>query len=186
MGFVFILEVTERGKHRIRRGPPQRTERAVPDSLRQSVKLVQVLQASLTLGKLFQHGMHPLDPQPAGNTLAAGFIHEKFQEIFGHIHHAVPFIHDDHTPRPHHRSHLGQGIKIYGGIFETPGDTTSGGAAGLDDLELASARHPPADVFDNALQADTHGHFHRPFSTVWTYLARGSCARLPPPTAICV
>jgi hypothetical protein len=67
---------------------------------------------------------------PAGGTLAARFIREKFDEVSGNIHHAGVLIHDDHAAGTHHGACLGEFIKAHFQVQQFLRDAASGRPSG--------------------------------------------------------
>ena len=105
-----------------------------------------VVQVSPPFGNVRDDFQHPVDPDSAGNTLAAGFVLEEIQEIFGHIHHAGSVVHDHHAARTDHGAGFGKGVEIHRQIEQAYRQTSARRAAGLYRLDRFSVVGPATDV----------------------------------------
>ena len=149
------------GKHRVGGGLSQRAQAVGLDVVAQLLHFLQQLRAAVAHGNLLQHLQQAAGADPAGGAFAAAFIHGKFQEELGDIHHAGVLVHDDQTAGAHHRTDGDQVVVVDGGIDERSRDAAAGGASGLRRLEFLAVRDAATDILDDLPQGGAHRDLHQ-------------------------
>ena len=148
MGLVLVAEIAQGGQHRIGGCLSQAAEGIVLYIVAEFFQLIQVSHIGLSLGDLCEDFKHTFGADTAGSTLAAGFLHSKFQEEFGNVYHTVILIHNDQTAGAHHGTDGNQVVIVNGDIKVFSRDTAAGRSSGLCGLELLSAGDAAADFLD--------------------------------------
>ena len=82
----------------------------------------------------------------------------EFDEVAGHIDHAVVFVHDHHAAGAHDGADLRQALVVDGRVEHLDGDAAAGGPAGLHGLDAAPGDRAFADVVDEALERRAQRH----------------------------
>ena len=162
MRFVFIPEIPDRGKNRVRRCLPEAAKRIILDLVSQFFQFLNISLSSFAVGDPFKDLEHPLGAHPAEGTFPAGFLPCEIEEELGHIDHAGGFIHDDHTAGTHDGAGGIDRIIIDDGIGKKFGDTSAGRSSHLDGFEFLVVFDPAAKLEDHVADGHAHGHFNQP------------------------
>ena len=101
---------------------------------------------SLSFADIGQNLEHLPDAFTARSALAARFIRQEIEKVFGDIDHAGVFIHHDHAAGTHDGADFGQFVKVDSYIQELFRNTSSRRTAGLHCLELFASRDAAADL----------------------------------------
>ena len=112
MSLVLIPKIADRREHWIRSRLSQAAVRGLFYMLAQLLQSFDILHLPFSLDDSIQNIEHHLHPDSARNTFAAGFIDRKVSEESGCIDHAGRIVHDDQTPRAHHRPGFIERVKI--------------------------------------------------------------------------
>src|SRR5208337_3609576 len=162
MRLVFLPEIADGGEHRVGRRLPQTAKGGLFDEFGHPGQPVDVPLPAVSGGDAFQYFHHPEGAFPAGGALAAGFILGEVDKVFGHVHHAIPLVHDDHAAGAHDGTQGPQRIIVHRGVQVRLRDAAAGGAAGLHCLEGLAPGNAAADVEDHLPQGDAQRDFTRP------------------------
>ena len=156
-----VAEVPHRGQQRIGRGLSQAAERGVADHAAHFVQPVEIGLGGAPARERVQDAQRLVQAHAAGNALAAGFRVGELDEVAGHVHHAVVFIHHHHAARAHDGAELRQRLVIHRGIEHLLRDAAARRAAGLHGLDLLAVAAAFADVVDEGLERRAQRHFHQ-------------------------
>ena len=85
----------------------------------------------------------------------------ELDEVAGHIHHAVVFIHHHDAAGAHDGAELRQGLVVHRGVEHLLRDAAAGGPAGLHGLDVLAVGTAFAHVVDEGLERRSQGHFHQ-------------------------
>ena len=83
-----------------------------------------------------QDAQRLVEAHAAGNALAAGFRVGELDEVAGHVHHAVVFVHHHHAARAHDGAELRERLVVHRRIEHLLRDAAARGAAGLHGLDV--------------------------------------------------
>ncbi len=158
---VFVLEVAERAEHRVGRCLPKAAQAGLLDCAAEIHKQVQIVHGSGSIADARKQREHLRRSRAAGNALAAGLGHAELDEETRDVDHARRVVHDDHSARSHHRSHLDQRFVTDLQVEMLLGNAAAGRSAGLHCLESVTVRNATADAFDDLAQRNSHGHFNQ-------------------------
>jgi len=92
MSLVFIAEVANSGKYRIRSGAPQGTKRAISHCFSQLLEPLDIPGLSPTLSYSFQNIQHLPGAHPTGHAFAAGLLLGEGKEVASNIYDTTIFI----------------------------------------------------------------------------------------------
>src|SRR5271157_3460207 len=158
---VLIAEVADGSEHGIGSRLAQRAKRRLANHAAQLIQQAHLLAGSAPVGDRIEYAQCLVEAYSAWNALAAGLRVGEFDEVAGHIDHAVVFIHDHHAAGAHDGSDLRQALVINRSIEHLDRDAAAGGAAGLHGLHAASGHGALADVVNKALQRSAQRHLHQ-------------------------
>ena len=81
-----------------------------------------------------------VQPHAARHALAAGFRMGELDEVAGHVHHAVVFIHHHHAARAHDGAELRQRLVIHRRVEHLVRNAAARRAAGLHGFDVLAVR----------------------------------------------
>ena len=99
---ILIAEILEGTQNRVRRRAAECAQGTVDYTLGHGLQKFNVALFPFAFTDVLQYFIHPVNPFPAGNTLAAGFKFEEIDEVPRDVDHAGAFVHDDHSAGTHH------------------------------------------------------------------------------------
>ena len=160
MFFVFFTEIFDRCKNRIWRAFAESAERA---SLLSSelLKFLYITFFAFAGCYLLKYLQHLIGAYPAGRTFSAGFGLGKGKEKLCNVHHAVVFIHDDHSAGTHDGTDLGRESKSTGRSRYCSGIQPPEGPPVCTALNFLIADDTAADIKDYLPQGYPHRHFNK-------------------------
>ncbi len=104
--FVFVSEVFDCRKYRVRGCLPETAERCRDNVLAEIQKGLYVSLFPIAIADISQNIEHYPCTDPAGSTFTAGFFGREFEEKLRGADHACVFVHDDHSARTDDRAGL--------------------------------------------------------------------------------
>ena len=99
--FEFVPEMAHGGEHGIGRALAQAAQGSIADHAAHFVQAVEIGGGGVAVGEGVQNAQRLIQADAAGDAFAAGFRVGEFDEVAGHVHHAVVFIHDHHAAGTH-------------------------------------------------------------------------------------
>ena len=100
--------------------------------------------------------------RPAGNALAAGFLHAELHVKFRDLHHVRRIIHHHHAARAHDGPQLGQRFIIHRRVQVSRRDAAARGSARLHGFDMPAVRRAAAHFLHDLPQRNAHRHFDQP------------------------
>ncbi|MPN26664.1 hypothetical protein SDC9_174089 [bioreactor metagenome] len=99
--FIFVSEITDGGKNRIRRGLAQPAHGGLNERFGELFQKLHVARLALAAGNALQNLQHPGGADAAGNAFAAGLVPNKVHKVTGGVHHTGVFVHDHQAAGTH-------------------------------------------------------------------------------------
>ena len=160
--FIFVTEIMQRGKNRVRCRLTESAQRVLFDVVAQLFHLVEVFHRCGAVGDFAQHLVQALGADAACRTFTAALIDCEFEEEFRDVDHAVVFVHDDQAARTHHRADGDQVVIIDGRIDEVRRNASARRAACLRRFEFFAVGAAAADVIDDLAHRGAHRDLDKP------------------------
>ena len=158
---ILVPEVVEGGENGVRRGLAETAECGVLDDSGEVAQLGEVFHGAATVGDFFKDFAEALVADTAGRALAAALLAGELKIELGDGGHAAGLVHDDHTARAHHRAGSHEAVVVDSGVEVLGSEAATGGATGLDGLELASVLDAATNLVDNLTEGNTHGNLNK-------------------------
>lgn len=105
--FELVPEVPHGRQHRVRGRLAEAAQRGVADHPAELVEDFEVFLGALAVGEARQIVQALVEAGAAGNALAAAFRVGEFDEVAGHVDHAVVFVHHHHAAGARDGAELG-------------------------------------------------------------------------------
>src|SRR6266851_5819208 len=134
MIFEFATEFLHDADGRHGGSVTERAERAAKHVLRKFFDQIDVLAATQSSVKAFQHFAQPGGAFATGNTPATGFMCVKMHNAARHVHHEGVLVHHHHAAGAHHAACFSNGVVVHREIDFVGGHQRAGTAAGNDGL----------------------------------------------------
>ena len=155
---VFVLEVCERGQHRVRRSLTETAQGGILDHLGEGAQLLDVAGFAVALRDPGEDVEHTGRALAARGALAARLVADEVHEKLRDGHHARILVHDDEAAGTDDRAGLLERIKVHGQIHVRLRQAAAGRAADLHGLECFAVFDAAADLIHDLAHRRAHGH----------------------------